>query len=263
MSDGKWSVKSDVWSYGILCYECVTAATIPYAGLSNSEMLHAVLAGHVLPPPQQCPPKLYAFLISCWVFDPAQRPDFNGILQELIKVITVNDLLKEPEFLKPPPTPEDVLMTACSMEKTTRYIYLDDNQHMDKCMPTVLDKFPAFEAERCTKVMLRRTKSIVVRNEQGYDDGKGTDDQGVGVDGAGADTGIGVIDNIQECEGGYLVPSKLPKKGEKKTKSPQKPKAKKPKKGTDKYVSSAHYDDSINEGLPAFRQRTATTGQYT
>ena len=69
----EWSVKSDVWSFGVLCYECLTAATIPYTGLSNCEAVQTVLDEQLLPPPQQCPPQLYAFLVLCWTFNPVRH----------------------------------------------------------------------------------------------------------------------------------------------------------------------------------------------
>ena len=38
----KFSVKSDVWSFGIFIYELITYGAMPYPGMNNREVLQAV-----------------------------------------------------------------------------------------------------------------------------------------------------------------------------------------------------------------------------
>ena len=38
----KFSIKSDVWSFGILLTELITYGRIPYPGMTNAEVLHQV-----------------------------------------------------------------------------------------------------------------------------------------------------------------------------------------------------------------------------
>src|SRR5665811_294840 len=55
----KFSIKSDVWSFGILLTELVTYGRIPYPGMTNAEVLHQVEHGYRMPCPPGCPDRLY------------------------------------------------------------------------------------------------------------------------------------------------------------------------------------------------------------
>lgn len=55
---GVFSPASDVWSFGILLYEIVTFGSLPFQGLSNSEVLARVKAGHTLELPPGLKPQL-------------------------------------------------------------------------------------------------------------------------------------------------------------------------------------------------------------
>lgn len=76
---GKFSIKSDVWSYGILLYELVTHGTIPYAGWPNKEVIEQVQRGYRIPKPTHCdcPDEVYKKMRDCWHHDPDKRPTFE------------------------------------------------------------------------------------------------------------------------------------------------------------------------------------------
>ncbi|KAJ6640926.1 Tyrosine-protein kinase Src42A, partial [Pseudolycoriella hygida] len=50
----KFSIKSDVWSFGILLTELVTYGRIPYPGMTNAEVLTQVEHGYRMPCPPNC-----------------------------------------------------------------------------------------------------------------------------------------------------------------------------------------------------------------
>ena len=62
----RFSIKSDVWSFGILLTELVTYGRIPYPGMTNAEVLHQVEHGYRMASPQGCPPSLYDIMLECW-----------------------------------------------------------------------------------------------------------------------------------------------------------------------------------------------------
>lgn len=76
---GKFSIKSDVWSYGILLYELVTHGSIPYAGMHNKEVIDHVQRGYRIPKPTNCdcPDEVYMTMRDCWHTDPDKRPTFE------------------------------------------------------------------------------------------------------------------------------------------------------------------------------------------
>jgi len=76
---GKFSHKSDVFSLGILMWECYSLGMEPFSDLTAVETAMAVGSGKRLAQPQQCPDEVYDLLQAMWLFDPAQRPCFQEV----------------------------------------------------------------------------------------------------------------------------------------------------------------------------------------
>ncbi|XP_062849605.1 tyrosine-protein kinase Lyn-like [Trichomycterus rosablanca] len=74
---GSFTIKSDMWSFGILLYEIVTYGRIPYQGLSNSEVMARVQRGYRMSCPDNCPAELYEMMTTCWKSKPEERPTFD------------------------------------------------------------------------------------------------------------------------------------------------------------------------------------------
>ncbi|XP_064624330.1 tyrosine-protein kinase Src42A-like [Lineus longissimus] len=79
----RFTIKSDVWSFGILLTEIVTYGRIPYPGMTNAEVLHQVEHGYRMPCPPGCPPALYEIMLECWKKDELERPTFETLQWKL------------------------------------------------------------------------------------------------------------------------------------------------------------------------------------
>ncbi|KAM7345686.1 uncharacterized protein ACRADG_011869 isoform 2-T2 [Cochliomyia hominivorax] len=79
----KFSIKSDVWSFGILLTELVTYGRIPYPGMTNAEVLSQVEHGYRMPQPPNCDQRLYEIMLECWHKDPMRRPTFETLQWKL------------------------------------------------------------------------------------------------------------------------------------------------------------------------------------
>ncbi|CAD5111907.1 DgyrCDS1169 [Dimorphilus gyrociliatus] len=81
--DGLYSVKSDVWSFGVLLWEIITLGATPYPGMSGSTVMIKVKEGYRLPKPLHCADVLYDLMNECWRSNPKLRPSFHRLYSHL------------------------------------------------------------------------------------------------------------------------------------------------------------------------------------
>uniref|UniRef100_A0A671N418 Tyrosine-protein kinase n=1 Tax=Sinocyclocheilus anshuiensis TaxID=1608454 RepID=A0A671N418_9TELE len=88
---GSFTIKSDMWSFGVLLYEIITYGKNPYPGMSNSEVMSSVQRGYRMPRPENCPTELYEIMTSCWKSKPDDRPTFDYIQSVLDDFYTATE----------------------------------------------------------------------------------------------------------------------------------------------------------------------------
>ena len=79
----RFSIKSDIWSFGIVICELLTCGAMPYPGMNNLQVLEAVERGYRMPPPDNCPDAIYNIMLSCWKDEADNRPTFEHLKYQL------------------------------------------------------------------------------------------------------------------------------------------------------------------------------------
>ncbi|KAI5743423.1 hypothetical protein M8J77_018054 [Diaphorina citri] len=93
--DNIFSVKSDIWSFGVLIWEIVTLGSTPYPGMAAAEVMKKVRDGYRLEKPDHCRRELYNIMYYCWDKEPNERPNFTELCDLLEKL-----LLNETDYIE-------------------------------------------------------------------------------------------------------------------------------------------------------------------
>ncbi|XP_044773057.1 macrophage-stimulating protein receptor isoform X5 [Neomonachus schauinslandi] len=83
----RFTTKSDVWSFGVLLWELLTRGAPPYPHIDPFDLTQFLAQGRRLPQPEYCPSSLYAVMQRCWASDPAVRPTFAVLVEEVVHVV--------------------------------------------------------------------------------------------------------------------------------------------------------------------------------
>jgi hypothetical protein len=78
----KYPFRSDVFSFGMVCFEILTG-DMPFANLTPNEVKNRLLEGDRPPLPAGCPSYLACMIKMCWRAKPEERPSFAEICREL------------------------------------------------------------------------------------------------------------------------------------------------------------------------------------
>ncbi|KAM6899341.1 tyrosine-protein kinase Fgr isoform 3-T3 [Xenentodon cancila] len=93
---GRFTIKSDVWSFGILLTELITKGRVPYPGMNNREVLEQVERGYRMPCAPGCPASLHELMLQCWRREPDERHTFEYLQSFLEDYFTATEPQYQP-----------------------------------------------------------------------------------------------------------------------------------------------------------------------
>eukprot|EP01116_Phalansterium_solitarium_P001940 TRINITY_DN11782_c0_g1_i1.p1 TRINITY_DN11782_c0_g1~~TRINITY_DN11782_c0_g1_i1.p1 ORF type:complete len:693 (-),score=81.27 TRINITY_DN11782_c0_g1_i1:199-2277(-) len=77
---------SDVFSFGMVLFECVTFGAQPFSNLSATDAGNEVLTGNMPDVPDWCNPELASLMKACWNADPNDRPCPAQLHDDLLRL---------------------------------------------------------------------------------------------------------------------------------------------------------------------------------
>ena len=87
---GRFSEKTDVWSYGVTMWEIFTLAKHqPYEEIDDQEVIQDAIRGlsrRLLEKPEFCPMEVYEVMLRCWEYAPDDRANFEEIFNTLAAI---------------------------------------------------------------------------------------------------------------------------------------------------------------------------------
>ncbi|KAI8513365.1 regulation of mast cell degranulation [Branchiostoma belcheri] len=86
LREGRYTSKSDVWSFGVVLYEIATLGNVPYPGLDRT-LLDELRTGYREPRPPGLQQDLYDMMLRCWQWEEDDRPEFENLYDELDAVV--------------------------------------------------------------------------------------------------------------------------------------------------------------------------------
>ena len=80
----RFTTYSDVWMFGVCCWEIFMFGVKPFPGMKNQYVVEVIEKGHKLERPNTCPRNVYNLLEQCWAIRDTDRPSFE-VLKEKFK----------------------------------------------------------------------------------------------------------------------------------------------------------------------------------
>uniref|UniRef100_A0A8C3Y425 receptor protein-tyrosine kinase n=1 Tax=Catharus ustulatus TaxID=91951 RepID=A0A8C3Y425_CATUS len=79
-----YTMKSDVWSYGILLWEIFSLGVNPYPGIQvDTNFYKLIQSGFKMDQPYYATKDVYCMMQSCWALDSRKRPSFSCLVSSL------------------------------------------------------------------------------------------------------------------------------------------------------------------------------------
>ncbi|TDG97302.1 hypothetical protein EPR50_G00224420 [Perca flavescens] len=86
---GIYTMKSDVWAYGILLWEIFSLGVTPYPGMKVDHTFYSMIErGFKMECPYYANESVYGMMCKCWALDPCNRPSFSKLVSFMYDQLT-------------------------------------------------------------------------------------------------------------------------------------------------------------------------------
>nr|XP_022901749.1 tyrosine-protein kinase transmembrane receptor Ror-like [Onthophagus taurus] len=113
---GRFTLESDIWSYGVVLWEIYSFGKQPYYGHTNEEVVNLILQGIMLIPPEDIPQVICELMQMCWKTQAKDRIRFSDIYTKLEKAYDSHEDFENEKLinsLKRLPRPPPIPLTPC------------------------------------------------------------------------------------------------------------------------------------------------------
>ncbi|TGZ59032.1 hypothetical protein CRM22_009293 [Opisthorchis felineus] len=83
----RFTIASDVWSFGIVSWEVFSYGQRPYWDWTNQTVISMLERGYRLPCPEACPKEMHCLMLNCWSTETEKRPNFDKLGVYLEKIL--------------------------------------------------------------------------------------------------------------------------------------------------------------------------------
>ncbi|XP_031137920.1 receptor-type tyrosine-protein kinase FLT3 [Sander lucioperca] len=86
---GIYTMKSDIWAYGILLWEIFSLGVTPYPGMKVDHTFYSMIErGFKMECPYYANESVYGMMCKCWALDPCNRPSFSKLVSFMYDQLT-------------------------------------------------------------------------------------------------------------------------------------------------------------------------------
>ncbi|KAM9333187.1 receptor-type tyrosine-protein kinase FLT3-like isoform 2-T2 [Pholidichthys leucotaenia] len=86
---GMYTMKSDVWAYGILLWEIFSLGVTPYPGMKVDHTFYSMIErGFKMDCPYYANEAVYEMMCRCWALEPCSRPSFSKVVSFMYDHLT-------------------------------------------------------------------------------------------------------------------------------------------------------------------------------
>jgi len=138
ITERTFSHLSDVWAFGVTCWEIFTFGSRPYDGVKAADMLLVLERGDRLQQPTCATIDIYMLMIKCWMVDRLCRPTFAELVKEFEKMVQDPSrylVLKTDDLISSSPIP-----MSPTMDETEFFRELLKDEQIAGCSGVIADE---------------------------------------------------------------------------------------------------------------------------